>query len=82
MTSKKVTKKVIKKVVKKVKPKEEIIPEVETLETLPVIEEDSITVSEFEEVIGVNSAESLQKAGRQLIAVSIVNGTKVYKFKR
>lgn len=73
-----------KKAVKKVKPEEikEVIPEVETLKTLPVTKQDSVIVSEFEEVIGVNSAEQLQKAGRQLISVSFVNGTKVYKFKR
>lgn len=73
-----------KKAVKKVKPEEikEVIPEVEALKTLPVTKQDSVIVSEFEEVIGVNSAEQLQKAGRQLISVSFVNGAKVYKFKR
>lgn len=73
-----------KKAVKKVKPEEikEVIPEVEAFKALPVTKQDSVIVSEFEEVIGVNSAEQLQKAGRQLISVSFVNGTKVYKFKR
>lgn len=61
---------------------ETIAGSTENLKTLPITKEDSVIISEFQEVIGINSAEQLQKSGWQLIDCHQTLQGMVYKFKK